>query len=100
MYYHQDVERAKAYTRKFQMKWLYGLTKEQYDELLKKQEGKCAICRKPFMSHSHYRGTRIDHDHETKRVRGLLCHGCNLLVGYLEKRKQYLTAAAAYLATS
>jgi hypothetical protein len=51
------------------------------------------------MSHSHYRGTRIDHIPGTKPkvVRGLLCHGCNLFVGYLEKKHDLIGAAFAYI---
>lgn len=97
---HDNREHVNAEARKNSIKTVYGITWEEYEALLKKQEGKCAICRAPFLSRSHYRGTRIDHEHGTKCVRGLLCHGCNLLVGYLEKRKKFLTAAAAYLATS
>jgi hypothetical protein len=90
-------EHVNKMVRESQPKVVYGLSKEAYDNLLRKQDGKCAICKNPFMSHSHYRGTRIDHIHGTKVVRGLLCHGCNLFVGYLEKRKQLLPVAMAYI---
>ncbi|QDP45537.1 endonuclease VII [Microbacterium phage FuzzBuster] len=51
----------------------YGLTPEQYDELLKRQGGKCAICRaKPKTKR-----LAVDHDHKTGAVLGLLCSRCN-----------------------
>lgn len=55
----------------------YGLTIEQADEM--KKDG-CNICGVKF-------GVTlcIDHDHDTKRIRGVLCHTCNLAVGYYEK---------------
>jgi len=51
----------------------YGLTPEQYDELLKRQGGKCAICRARPKS----KRLAVDHDHGTGEVRGLLCSRCN-----------------------
>lgn len=51
----------------------YGLTSEQYDELLKRQGGKCAICRARPKS----KRLAVDHDHKTGAVLGLLCSRCN-----------------------
>ena len=81
------------------IKTLYGLTPQSYKDLLVKQGGKCAICERPFMP-SRRRTTRIDHVHGTKNVRGILCHECNLLVGYLEKHKDNLPKAFAYIWSS
>lgn len=50
-----------------------SLTVAQYDDLLKKQDGKCAICRKP----PKRMRLAVDHDHKTGKVRGLLCFYCN-----------------------
>lgn len=51
----------------------YGITTRQYDRLLQLQQGRCAICRRPPKT----RRLHTDHDHATKRVRGLLCMTCN-----------------------
>jgi hypothetical protein len=51
----------------------YGITLKQYDRMLKRQGGKCAICRNPPKTMR----LATDHDHTTKRVRGLLCMRCN-----------------------
>jgi Recombination endonuclease VII len=76
-------------------RWLmraYGITPEQYDAMLKRQKGRCAICReKP-----RYR-LRIDHDHITKVVRRLLCIPCNLGLGCFKDRPALLRRAAKYL---
>ena len=64
----------------------YGITREQYFEMLEEQGYKCAICGKPRELHS--RNFAVDHNHKTGKVRGLLCDGCNYGVGFLEKRKK------------
>jgi len=51
----------------------YGLTSSQYDQLLKLQGGKCAICRARPKS----KRLAVDHDHQTGAVLGLLCSNCN-----------------------
>lgn len=71
---------------------LYGITQEQYEDLLRQQDGVCAICKKLNVHKHHLSGEVprlfIDHDHLTGRVRGLLCMGCNSKLGWLEKYKQ------------
>lgn len=51
----------------------YGITPRQYARMLEMQGGRCAICRKRPKT----RRLAVDHDHQTKRVRGLLCMRCN-----------------------
>src|SRR5665213_2377334 len=79
-------ERFKHTLRRSQLKCKFGFTTERYDAMLAAQGGFCAICKRPETS--IYRGTikrlAIDHDHQTGRVRGLLCARCNLRLGYVE----------------
>lgn len=51
----------------------YDLPEGHYDCLVSYQDGVCFICRKPSL----VRYLAVDHDHETGRVRGLLCRRCN-----------------------
>lgn len=51
----------------------YGLSAEEYDALLVKQGGKCAICR----NRPKTKRLAVDHSHKTGEVRGLLCSRCN-----------------------
>lgn len=78
---------------------IYGITREQYDALLVEQDGACAICRQPETM--TYRGQpkalSVDHDHETSRVRGLLCAACNFALGKMQDNPARLRAAADYL---
>lgn len=61
---------------------LYGITKEQYEQMLEEHLNQCAICGKKVEDCE--KSLSIDHDHETGKVRGLLCAGCNFLVGRIE----------------
>jgi len=73
----------------------YGLTPEEYKQMVKKQGDRCAICKKP--SKSQGKRLAIDHCHRTNRVRALLCHRCNLALGHLQDSPIILKAALAYL---
>jgi hypothetical protein len=81
------------------LRWTYGLSLETYNEIYDHQQGRCAICqRKPHQIPSpHRRRLVVDHDHETDRVRGLLCHDCNLALGLFRDRLDLLKAALTYL---
>ena len=70
----------------------YGLTVEQHAELLTSQNGVCAICKKKPNGN-----LCIDHCHNTNKVRGLLCSGCNTSIGLLEENVNYLLSAIDYL---
>jgi len=58
----------------------YGLAPGQFDRMVARQGGVCAMCRGKFDRH----GPVVDHDHETGRVRGLLCFACNRRLGVYE----------------
>jgi hypothetical protein len=55
------------------LKRRYGITPEQYQKMLDRQGGICAICGRPPKTLR----LSVDHDHRTGRVRGLLCYQCN-----------------------
>lgn len=62
-------------SRSRHLKNKYGITTEQYDELLEKQGDACALCRRP--SSDFKTRLAVDHNHETREIRGLLCAYCN-----------------------
>src|SRR6185312_16234510 len=77
--------------RNADLKYQYGITIEQYHAMYARQGGKCAIC-----------GTTaeklvVDHNHQTGKVRELLCHLCNAMIGCAREDFTILAAAAAYL---
>jgi hypothetical protein len=78
------------------LKRMYGMTPEQYSELLLKQGGTCALC--PARTGKASGGYLfVDHDHRTGNVRGLLCVSCNTALGLLGDDPEHLTRALRYL---
>ena len=77
----------------------YGLTIVTFEQMKKAQDNACAICKTPFTKTHSFTKTYpcIDHDHETKKVRGLLCSNCNAGIGYLGDDPARLLSAAEYL---
>jgi len=71
----------------------YGLTPEEFLARLKRQNGKCAICPAPLKPRGKD-GAHVDHDHETQKVRGLLCRNCNV---HLEWSLQFGERASFYV---
>lgn len=60
----------------------YGITGEQYDEILLSQNGKCAVCgSEDGKGQLKHQPLVIDHCHQSGVVRGLLCTKCNLGIG-------------------
>ena len=84
----------------------YGVSKEQFYDMLHKQGSKCAICFTPFelsgLGKLETRRAqlypRVDHAHtKGAAVRGLLCHPCNMVLGYAHDSRKVLLSAIDYL---
>ena len=71
------------------LKYEYGITLDQYNEMFKAQEGKCAICQRH--QNKLPRTLCVDHDHKTHKVRALLCLTCNTDVSVVENRLEEMT---------
>lgn len=87
--------RASRTERASRMVRLYGLTPAQLDELFAMQGRRCAICRSEDPRNKY--GWHNDHDHITKRFRGILCARCNHLLGHAGDSTETLGAAIEYL---
>ena len=83
------------------LKIQYGITLKEYQDRLEAQQGKCAICdngETALSGHSKkVRSLAVDHCHATGKVRGLLCHACNMVLGYAKDSVSVLQQAANYL---
>ncbi len=89
--YDTDIARVKT------LKDRFGLSLEDYTEILRLQGGRCAICNSDNPRRQGTLNFLVDHDHETGKVRGLLCHPCNSGLGMFGDNLEGVEAAAAYL---
>lgn len=72
------------------MKYQYGMTLLEFDAMVDSQQNKCAICKKSNK-------LVVDHDHDTGKVRGLLCDRCNTALGALGDTHASITRVLSYL---
>lgn len=73
----------------------YSLTLENFNQILAQQNNSCAIC---FTKNAGGKGTfHVDHNHVSGRLRGLLCHNCNLGLGHFKDNPNLLSVAIKYL---
>ncbi|MFY9589082.1 MAG: endonuclease VII domain-containing protein [Actinomycetota bacterium] len=77
-------------SRHYHLKRRYGIGAAEVDELIRKQGGVCAICRTRAPEH-------VDHDHDTGKVRGVLCFGCNGGLGQFLDNVDWMTSAIDYI---
>ena len=95
--YERDRYQAnRVETRERHLVRKYGVTLATYDDMLAAQGGLCAICGTTEDT-QHNRVFHVDHCHTTGRVRGLLCRGCNHVLGHLKDDPSKLERAIAYL---
>jgi hypothetical protein len=79
--------------RRLHLKKTYNLTLEQVDEILIKQNHRCAICENSLRESRRC----IDHDHKTGEVRGILCNPCNIGLANFRDNVHSLLNAIAYI---
>lgn len=95
-------DRNMAYQRQPQgtdawMKRTYGIGLEEYHRLLQEQNGCCAVCKTAATASKKSRRLCIDHDHDSGKVRGLVCDRCNMLLGKSTEMLDILKSAVQYL---
>ena len=86
-----NTDKRKSYV----LKSATGVTDTQYQDLLKLQDYKCAICNKTIAENQKNLG--VDHCHTTNIIRGLLCNNCNLGIGYFQDDINILRKTIEYL---
>lgn len=95
-WYNNNKDYAKDRQRKYWLANNYGLTEQDYQDMLTKQNGCCAICGVTEPT-GKWKVFAVDHCHETGNVRELLCNECNRGMGLLRDSPDLLRKAAAYL---
>jgi hypothetical protein len=95
--YEKDrYQKTKIETRERHLIRKYGVSLSDYELMLRSQGGVCAIC--GTTEDTQHNGVfHVDHCHSTGAVRGLLCRGCNHVLGHLKDDKSKLVAAIDYL---
>lgn len=88
-WYHANKEKIAHRQRKK----VYGLEEEQYQAMFTRQGGNCLLCNKP----PGKKPLAVDHNHETGKVRSLLCSNCNLALGLLRENPVLIRRAADYI---
>lgn len=95
----KHLDNWSEYKNRMLLQW-HGITLADYNILLKRQNGVCAICKQPetFKNrHGRVYALAVDHDHVTDQIRGLLCNGCNTAIGSLKDDTERMLAAIEYL---
>lgn len=94
-----SLERRQRERKCAEFKARYRIDHDEYDQLLIKQQGKCAICGTgdPSGNSGRFKYFSVDHCHTTGVVRGLLCNHCNRGIGMLQDSPDILLKAHDYL---
>lgn len=97
--YKQRIERISSNPEKYYrqrravlIRHKYGMEPDEYEAMLEKQGGACAICRRVVDSL-----LCVDHCHDSLKIRGLLCKNCNTGLGMFQDRTHWLKNAIEYL---
>jgi len=94
-------EKRKIYIRRAHLKRSHGITEEDFEALLEKQQGKCANPRCdatfPLVMEDYRSGLQVDHDHRTGVIRSLLCGRCNKALGDIDDDIERLAGLIEYL---
>lgn len=73
----------------------YGWTPKQWENCFNMQGRKCAVCKSPEPRST--KGWHVDHDHGNGRIRGILCHHCNVALGMIEDDPERARQLISYL---
>lgn len=105
--YYQRSAKRRLNQRRSYIQRTYGVSLKYLEEVLADQGGRCAICRKHWKDCKAAKHSRhdnvflqhlyVDHDHDTGRVRGLLCNNCNCTIAFLEEDVDRIQYVEAYL---
>ena len=90
-WYKKNKDKVKNYA----LMQKYGITLDDYNIMFMKQNGCCAVCGKHQSEMTH--SLAVDHSHESGQVRGLLCDGCNVVLGYVNDDTNILLLMVDYL---
>jgi hypothetical protein len=82
--------------KKHNLRRKYGITHEDKANILVRQDNKCAAC-SIVLDLFNNRDFCIDHCHSSKAVRGILCYGCNISLGFMKENSERIRKLADYI---
>lgn len=92
---------SRASRKEIYLKYTYGITLKDYEEMRIKQDSKCKICKQSEVvldkKYGQLRDLSVDHCHTTGKIRGLLCTRCNTAIGSFRDDIDFLKSAIKYL---
>ena len=94
-WYHRNRERGLKWRRNGHLVKKFGITSEEYDQMFEEQGNVCKICGAGKTT-KHF---AVDHDHNTGKIRGILCGDCNLGLGKFKDDPELLRIALQYLSS-
>ena len=84
--------------RELHLRRKYDISLEEYDQMVKLQSGKCALCPATTPGGKHNNENWfVDHDHVTGKVRELLCFDCNIVLGIIKDSPEHLGRMITYI---
>jgi len=89
-----SLSMTKTKRKNYDLKRRYGISQEEYDKMYEDQNHRCGICGKESKKSLH-----VDHNHDTGKVRKLLCSNCNTMIGLAKENPYILQSAMNYLFT-
>ena len=102
-WYYNNKDKAREQQLRAHRQKKYGISHDQYLDMLEEQDHVCAICKQPeFITNASgtVRPLCVDHCHTTGNVRGLLCNTCNILLSRARDSVDILENAIEYLRRS
>jgi len=88
---YRNSDRGRYIQKVSKLRYSFGLSEEEYRDLLDSCSGCCEICRESLGA------PHVDHDHKTGKIRGLLCQSCNMGLGHFKDNTNFLLYAYNYL---
>lgn len=90
LHLYEKSPKGKQKRKGYNFKRQYNFSVDEFQKLKKQQKGRCAICHKR-------KQLCVDHNHKSRKIRGLLCRTCNLAIGFFFDQIQLLEEAIRYL---
>jgi hypothetical protein len=91
----RKIRGTHTYQRRYNLKYNFGMTMEEYNRMFEEQKGCCIIC--GIHQSKLKRALSVDHNHSTKKIRSLLCGNCNHMLGHAHEDIEILQKAIEYL---